>query len=386
MAEHPPPVDLSLPVILALTVALHAAFSGMRITMSLSALHMGASPLTVGVIMSLLAALPALYSLPAGRWIDRVGVRTPMLLSAGLTCAGAVLAAAVPQLSALFGVSLLASAFMLYHIAVHHAVGTMASDPAKRVHNFSVLALSFATSAFIGPMSAGFSIDALGYRWSFALMAVLAGCVFAAMWFVKFEAPDHATAGHGGGARNARELMRNPELRKVFVASTLLSMTWDLFTFVVPIHGNRIGLSASKIGAIIGVFGIAIFIVRLLMPFIGKRVREWQLLTMSVLVSAGTFVVLPLVHSAGLLALLGFVLGLGLGAAQPMIMSLLYTNAPKGRSGEAIGIRSLLLNSSQTGIPLLFGALGTALGMIPVFWTAAGLLAAGCYYTRRRGA
>jgi hypothetical protein len=48
-----------------------------------------------------------------------------------------------------------------------------------------------------------------------------------------------------------------------------------------------------------------------------------------------------------------------------MIMSLLYNEAPAGRGGEAIGVRMLLLNFSQTGIPLLFGALGAALGMAP---------------------
>jgi len=32
--------------------------------------------------------------------------------------------------------------------------------------------------------------------------------------------------------------------------------------------------------------------------------------------------------------------------------------------------------------PLLFGALGTAVGMTPVFWTMAATLLAGAYYAR----
>ena len=77
---------------------------------------------------------------------------------------------------------------------------------------------------------------------------------------------------------------------------------------------------------------------------------------------------------------LAFFLGAGLGGAQPMIMSLLYNKAPAGRGAEAIAVRTLLINISQTAIPLLFGALGAALGMTPVFWTMAILLVgAGCF-------
>jgi MFS family permease len=64
---------------------------------------------------------------------------------------------------------------------------------------------------------------------------------------------------------------------------------------------------------------------------------------------------------APLLLALAFVLGLGLGMAQPMVMSLLYSAAPAGRVGEAVGMRTSLVNLSQTAMPLVFGALGSAL-------------------------
>ena len=44
-----------------------------------------------------------------------------------------------------------------------------------------------------------------------------------------------------------------------------------------------------------------------------------------------------------------------------------------------------LVNMSQIAMPLLFGAVGTALGMVPVFWATALLLCAGSFYARRRG-
>ena len=72
-----------------------------------------------------------------------------------------------------------------------------------------------------------------------------------------------------------------------------------------------------------------------------------------------------------------FTLGLGLGAPQPMMLTLLHESAPPGRAGEALGLRTTLINGSQTIMPLLFGAVGAALGMAPVFWAISGALLAG---------
>ena len=46
-------------------------------------------------------------------------------------------------------------------------------------------------------------------------------------------------------------------------------------------------------------------------------------------------------------------------------------------------MRTLLLNFSQAGIPLLFGALGAALGIAPAFWAMAVVLAGGGYWLRK---
>jgi len=100
--------------------------------------------------------------------------------------------------------------------------------------------------------------------------------------------------------------------------------------------------------------------------------------------AAAAFLLFPMLKSAALLMAIAFLLGLGLGMSQPMVMSLLHNMAPPGRVGEAIGVRMSLVNFSQTVMPLLFGALGTALGMAPVFWATALLLSTGSFYARRR--
>ena len=82
---------------------------------------------------------------------------------------------------------------------------------------------------------------------------------------------------HAGESITA-DLLREADTFETFVASAVLSMAWDLFTFVTPIHGTRLGLSASVIGLILGAFGAAIFLVRLVLPAIVHRLSEWPLL------------------------------------------------------------------------------------------------------------
>jgi hypothetical protein len=64
-------------------------------------------------------------------------------------------------------------------------------------------------------------------------------------------------------------------------------------------------------------------------------------------------------------------------------MSLLYEKAPAGRGAEVLSVRTWLINASQTGVPLTFGALGAALGMLPVFWAMGALLLAAGWLAAR---
>ena len=101
------------------------------------------------------------------------------------------------------------------------------------------------------------------------------------------------------------------------------------------------------------------------------------------LVSGATYVLFPFAASGTLLMALSFLLGLGLGASQPMIMALLYGASPPGRQGEVVGVRTMLLNGSHTFLPLVMGAVGAAFGMTPMFWSMAAFLLGGGWYARR---
>jgi predicted MFS family arabinose efflux permease len=367
------------------TVLAHSAFNGTRLTISLNALALGASPLVVGVMMSLFAALPMFLGVACGRMVDRVGVRVPLMVSVAAVALAVGVPAAFPGITSLYvAAACVGTAFMLFHISVQHAVGE-GSAVHERKENFGWLALAFSISNFIGPSASGLAIDGLGYRATFGL---LTGSALAALLLLVsrrhvFKHTPDAPRKHGGAS--ALDLLRKGELRRVFIATAILGSAWDLFVFAMPIYGTlSLGLSATTIGLVLSAFAAATFTIRMALPWISRHLPEWSTITATMVVAAVAYGLIPVVATVPLLAALAFLLGLGLGATQPSIMSLLYATAPDGRAGEAVGLRSVILNASSTLLPLAFGGVGAAVGMLSVFWSMAAVLLAGAVGANRR--
>jgi hypothetical protein len=128
---------------------------------------------------------------------------------------------------------------------------------------------------------------------------------------------------------------------------------------------------------VLGSFAVATFTIRLAMPWLSRHFSEWQVLTYTLFSATGAFVLFPFFSSLVPLMLVAFLLGLGLGAAQPNVMSLLHSRSPEGRVGEALGLRTTIMNSSHVVLPLVFGAFGSVLGAGAMFWAMAALAGTG---------
>ena len=180
-------------------------------------------------------------------------------------------------------------------------------------------------------------------------------------------------------------LLRLPALRHTLIASGLLNIGWDIYSFLMPLYGSRIGLAPSTIGTIMSCFALATFVVRAVLTQLVRSLRQWLLIATAMTLAGSTYMLFPLVESVPLLMALSFILGIGLGASQPVIMAVLYEASPPGRQGEAVGIRTTMLNCSQTFIPLASGAISAALGMTPVFALISLLLLGGAWFAKGRG-
>lgn len=375
---------MTLYLLILFSVLTHSAYIGSRVAVSLYALHLHASPFTVGVLLSLYGLLPALISVSAGRLTDRVGPRVPLLVGSVLVTAGAAAPFIIPGLNTLFAsATVIGLGMTLFMITVQNIAGFI-GKPEDRPTNFSILGLGYSISAFAGPLLSGFAIDFVGHTVTFLLLALLPLPTIAVLAANKLALPRPPSLGKRDSQHQIADLLRHRDLRSVFIASALQVTAWELFAFMMPIYGSAIGLSASMIGVTMGAFAAATFVVRMLLPYLNRRFTAWRLLRLALLISAGTYLVFPLVTHVALLMALAFALGLGLGAAQPMAMALLHDAVPEGRSGEAVGLRAAIVTLSHTVMPLLFGALGAAAGITSAFWVVAAALAVGGQVATRR--
>lgn len=381
-------------------VFLHACMTGVRVAAPLLMLQQGHPEWAVGLLLGLFAAAPVTTALRSGRMADRHGYHRPMRLAVTLAVAGALLAAAAVWLTpsapgsgwpALDGLSaaprgasfaVLSVAAMLCGvganmglITIQRSAGRLASSGTEVTRVFSWLGLAPAVSNMIGPVVAGAVIDAAGFGSAFLVLAALPLVSLAWMRQVPAETP--AARPVDAPATSAWTLLRLPGLRRLLLVNWLLSSSWDLHAFLVPVLGHERGLSASSIGLILGTFAAAVASVRLVIPWIAHHLREAQVLTGAMLTTAAVFAIYPFAGSALAMALCGASLGMALGCVQPMIMTALHRLTPQPRHGEALALRSMTINGASTLMPLLFGLVGSALGAAPLFWLMGTAMATG---------
>jgi MFS family permease len=308
---------------------------------------------------------------------DRLGYKMPMLF--GTT--SVFIALMLPFLWRSMGIlyvtaCLLGLGFMALQLATQTLAGAIA-DPTERARNFSWLSLGFASANLTGPLLTGFLIDHIGYAYTFCAISVplVPAMVISALGsrWIPATVQKKSEPVRGG----MFDLLKIRALRNTLIASGIVSSAWDVYQFFMPIYGRAQGLTATAIGSVMSAFAVSIILVRLGVPWAVRRAGEAQLLTYSMFVACGAFCLFPLFHGAWALAAVSFLLGIGCGCGQPLSMTLVYNTSPKGRAGEATGMRITVNQITHAAIPLLFGAVGSTVGLPAVFFANAGFLALG---------
>ncbi len=350
---------------------------GAKMLVSLSALSLGATPFEVGVLAALFAAFPLVLAVYAGKTSDRIGVKRPIIGGAVIMAAGIAVPLALGGLPGLFAcATLIGLGHIFFHVSIHNLIGAFGGGEA-RTRNFATFSLGASLSAFFGPSLAGFSIDGLGFRPTHMLLAAISLSPAAILIAYPALIPKRAPHPEKEAAGGSLALLANAGLRRTLVMSGVTLTGIELFTFYFPVYGRSIGLSASAIGLVMSSYAVAAFIVRMGMHQAARRIGEIGVLTASLFIAGVTYMLVPFVSQAPLLALVAFLLGIGLGCAQPLTILLTYNHAPAGRSGEALGMRLTVNKLTQILVPVVFGGVGSAFGLIPVFWANGAFLLAG---------
>ena len=378
-----PGLPRELYVLVLLLIIAHTAFNGIRITTSLAAIKAGGGALWVGLLTAMFNLIPAFVAIRVGRMVDRVPLRRPLVVG----CALMALAGAVAAIEPMLGVLALAACvmgigWMAIAASSQYAVGLYGGN-ANRVKAFSIMSMGYSISNFLGPLIAGLMIDHVSFRAAFGVLAVLPAISAVALStrLLKLpRAPERSDIADGG----ARELFAMPVLRNTLITAAFITVGWDLYIFMVPVLGSELGLTATQIGSVLSLFAVAVFVVRFFMTALTKRLGERGVMITAMAISGITFLAFAFAHNYSLMLALSFVIGLGLGASQPIILSLLHDAAPAGRIGEVNGMRMTMISTSQWTMPLVFGMLSASTGMLPLFLIVGGGILSGSWFARRK--
>jgi MFS family permease len=356
-----------MPLVILCSIAVHSCYIGSKVVVSLYALEFGATPFTVGVLASFYAVVPLMLAVYTGRLADQRGMRLPLFLGAVFTALAMLTGFLWRELHGLFAVAILVgTGFIFFNVSIQNLAGGIGRAE-QRTRNFAWLAIGYSLSSLIGPLFAGVSIDHAGHPLTF-------------LFFAFFPLLPLVVLGtrreFAGGTRRAPEekkahtveLLQDPTLRRLIIISGLSVASSELFAFYVPVFAHQVGLSATMAGLILGAYASAILLMRFVLGRVLKILTPQQIMFGFMLVAALAFGVFPLLRSLYALMGVAFVIGLGMGATQPLLMSISYEKSPPGRTGEVTGLRLTANNIARICMPIIAGAIGAAAGAAPVFW------------------
>ena len=373
---------MAIALILLLCSLSFISTKGYRIGATLFAVEMGAGPLQTGVLFALWGLFPFVLSIHAGRLADRFDNRRLMYLGLTGFTASLVLPFLWPTLTALY-VSAALGGFtsMIFVVATQNLVGRLSSAD-TRTRNFSFYSLGESAAAIAGPVLVGLCIDAFRHPLTFLVLALINGSCLVILFARRALIPTTTPHHDRKVTHSARDLLALPALRNALLANGVVMAGLDLFNLYMPVYTHGLHFSATTIGMIMAAFGFAGVITRLAIPPFTARWGEHAMMSGALALSTLAFVAVPLTRDPLLLGVASFVLGLGLGCGQPLSMILAFNAAPSGRSAEAIAMRLAVSYGAHVVIPPVFGAVGAALGLAPIFWTCAMLLGGGAAITR----
>ena len=353
-----------------------------RLLLSLYALHLGAQPLTIGLLIATVSAVPAALSWPAGRLADQFGSRWLLVIGAVVSAAGLLLPLWISGMAVVFVTSALCGVSVsIYAVSLQNLIGLVSSKE-DRAQNFGNYSLMMSLSNFFGPLVAGVAIDHAGYGAAFVCVALLTLAPAPLVMLLGAGFPQGSRDKERGAGGSVLEMLSAPGVRRMLAISSLQQAGQDLFQFYMPIYGHSVGLSAVSIAAILAANSAASFGVRIYLRRLIAWLNEERILTYAFFLGAASFMLLPFFQNALALGAIAFVFGLGSACAQPIVTMLTFSRSEAGRSGENLGLRMTVNQLTRVVGPVAFGSIASAFGLHPVFWINAMMLASGGLLSR----
>lgn len=353
---------------------------GLKPIVSLYANSQGASALTIGVLVSVYAFTPMLTALYVGKWLDRFGAKTMMLIGSSLM----VFAVSIPVLSvsipSLFVTQMLIGfSHIFIVVSIQKTVGNLNGSRDKLI---ATLTFVGSGGALVGPSLAGFTYEILGVNAAFISMVCIVSIGWLLILLLRKEQFPKLSKSLIDKKEPSWLMLENTNLRNALLIGGMVLYSKELFSAYFPIYASGVGISASMIGIILSILAGASMMVRIVQHHLVNKFGRNQILLMTMVLSGVCYALVPFFREPTTLMILTIFLGVGLGLGQPLSLVFAINYSPEGRQGEVLGLRITINRGAQFIAPILFGAVGSFAGISPIFWASGGLLMIGTLLTR----
>ncbi|HEY4136332.1 MAG TPA: MFS transporter [Alphaproteobacteria bacterium] len=330
------------------------------VIVSLWAVHLGASPLWIGIAVSARSLLPMLLSIHGGVLMDRLGTRRVMLFFSVITLVTFPLYPYMPWIGALILLQLVTGLTQgLTWVGSQTLYGQLARGSVKHAGW-----VTFFTNAgsFAGPLLGGVLWDHVGIVGAFAALSgwSLATLILVMILPRDIDPPAKPLRAsdlipRGSDYVRAFALCAIPVIALVMIFTFMRIAVFGLQSSFYVVYLQEIGMSGTLIGTLVAcanlISGPAALInlpERIIKPV-------WLML-----IGSGTAVICmaitPLMTNFWLLMLFGAGYGVSMGLCFPTLLSLLSNAVSPQQQGMSVGLRTTVNRVSSLVVPLIMGA------------------------------
>ncbi len=352
------------------------------VVLPLWALHLGASPMMIGLVLGARHILTTVFSIHGGALMDRMGTRRVLLWFAVLGALTPWMFPLMPWLGAVIFLQMidgLSSSFAW--MGAQAQVGQlMKGNPTYAGR----LSFTVRIGHLVAPIVAGMSWDMFGPWGGFSVLGFWGlGILVSALTLPKPPEGAHApqvrlrvsdVMPRLSDYIDAIRMLAIPTILLVVMASTLRMAGQGMHTSFYVVYLEGIGLTGTLIGTLLSIGSLVGFAGALSVAPLAKRLPPNWLLLGVVIGGVLAITVTPLL--GGIFWLLAAASGFRGGAmalAQPLMISVLSRSAGKAQ-GKAVGIRATANRLVSFVVPVVMGAVVELVGLEASFMVIGGAL------------
>ncbi len=354
-----------------------------NVVMPLWVVSLDFSPLMVGIVLGSRHFLILLFSIHGGALMDRLGVRTVMLVFGFIAVVVPLLVPLAPGVAALIVLQMIGGfADSMGWMGAQTITGKlMKGDPA----HVGRMTFFVRVAAFAGPLMVGLAWDLAGPWGAFISLSLWSAFGFACA--VMLPVPPESAAARKGMRVSVRDLLpRWSDYAATFRLAGIAAVALVLMATLLRLGGTgiqgsfyvvylgEIGFSGTQIGLLLSVSGLCGAPGALL---VGRAVRifnPYWLVLFAIAVTVALIAITPLLGSLVVLLIVAGVRGGFLGISQTLEVSILGQSIGPESQGKGVGLRTTANRFSNLAVPVIMGAVVELVGIEISFYILGGAI------------